>query len=384
MTNENFGLFGTGFSIILFFGAIADGIILTQMVLIYPKVEEDEKNKFIQNTFFITLFFSAVVFFLSAITIFIKTYLVDDIIFPNRYLFWISLSSISFVIKEFVIRLSYNLRKENIAVLVHSVIMIITIIIYLYFYFTGFIFSVYSAFQVFTLSHFFGFTIGLFLLKIKPFFSYPDKSLYLVYNQFWKNGKWACLNNIVYIMRLYAYIYITLLLFDPGVVGDLNAARMFITPSLIIIPAVVQLSMPRLSVIRQNNIFDLFYKGKLITSFFLFVTISYSMLLLMGFKSISFLLSNYNYNDLFPLVILWCIYAISLGLRNGILIIIQVLQEFKKLSKIYAITCVLTIIFSYLLGISWSVYGVIMGLIIGELANIFMLSKLLKQIKIKL
>ncbi len=189
-------------------------------------------------------------------------------VFSNWYLFWISLSSISFIFKEFVVKLSYNLRKENIAVFVHSTILIITLILYYYFSYSGFKFSIYSAFQIFTLSHFFGFFIGLFLLKIKPLFSSIDKSFFLVFNQLWINGKWACLNNIFYIMRMYAYIYITLLLFDPGVVGNLNAARLFITPSLIIIPAVVQLSMPRLSSISQNNTMDLFAKGKLITNFF--------------------------------------------------------------------------------------------------------------------
>ncbi len=114
------------------------------------------------------------------------------------------------------------------------------------------------------------------------------------------------------------------------------------------------------------------------------VIILYSVLLLLGFNSISFVLSNYNFDDLFPLVILWCAYAIILGLRNGRLIILQVLQKFKQLNNIYIITCLLTIFFSYFFGMIWSVYGIITGLIIGELVNILMLNNLLKQIKTQL
>ena len=125
----------------------------------------------------------------------------------------------------------------------------------------------------------------------------------------------------------------------------------------------------------------MFKIGNLITWLFLSVAIIYSLILIFSYDIISNYLLTESYQNLQNLVVLWSLYAILLAVRNGQLLITQVLQKFKNLSFIYIISSVITIIASYVLGNIWNLTGIIMGLILGEVYIIIMLLNLINKEK---
>lgn len=378
---EEYGLFGLGFAIILFVGAIMDAILFTQMVIIYPSIEKKKADDFISNIFtLLILFCCAIIIF----TLFICTanfFYLKEKYFSNYFILSISSSSIFFSLKEFLVRVSYNNRREKIAIYIHSTILLFTVICYLILLLANLKIDVHLVFLIFSISHFVSIIVGLGFLKIGPKISFFLKELNSVFKQVWQQGKWACLSNFVLMLRLHAYTIIATILFNVGAVGKLNAARLFITPALIIIPVIVQLSMPRLSVLRENNVRELFNKARLISIFFFLISFVYSITLILSYKSISNTFLSESYQNLYPIVILWCLYSLFLSVRNGQLLITQILQKFKKLSLIYVMSSVITMFFCYLFGLVWGLNGIITGLITGEFFIIIMLYKVLSKSK---
>lgn len=378
---DDYGFYGIGFATILFIAAIVDAILFTQMVIIYPTIEEKKRKDFISKTFNLLIIFCFFIIVLTFFVLIANVSLFGEKYFSNSYVFIITISAISFIVKEFLVRVSYNNRKEVIAIYIHFSIFLITLLVYLSFHVLNIKIDVFIAFSIFSISHFIGIITGLSILKIKPISYFFYKELTSSFYQFWLHGKWACLTNFTLMLRIHAYTIIAIILFNVAAVGNLNAARVFITPALIIIPVIVQLSMPRLSTLREKNIEELFKIGNLITWLFLSVAIIYSLILIFSYDIISNYLLTESYQNLQNLVVLWSLYAILLAVRNGQLLITQVLQKFKNLSFIYIISSVITIIASYVLGNIWNLTGIIMGLILGEVYIIIMLLNLINKEK---
>ena len=129
--------------------------------------------------------------------------------------------------------------------------------------------------------------------------------LIIVFKELWKGGKWGSFTNIVYTIRSQAHTIIATILIGPVGVGNLNAARLFITPAVMVIPVISQLAMPRLSVLRETNKSNLMKKGVWLTKIYLGFGILYSIMLLISYNFLIRNFFNESYGDLFMLTVLF-------------------------------------------------------------------------------
>lgn len=379
---EFFGLYGICFAFIVFVGGFGNSLFLTQMVVIYPLKRDCDKNLFVLNIFYLILLFCIIFCIITFIFLGIRLIFSFYVEMTNVSILLVVLASITFLLKEFCVRTAYNNRKENIAVYIHAVILLIIVLLYTFFRVYNYNITIAIVFFVFSFAYMVGVFVGLYMLKIK-FHLTKIKNIKLVFKEIWDGGKWASLTNLVYILRSQAYIIVATITIGTIGVGYMNAARMFITPALLLIPVVSQLAMPRLAFIRENNKISLFKKGNNLILLYLTFILSYCLILVMGYDTLIDNLFNNNYKNLGGLTFLWCIYALMLAIRNGQDIIVQVLQKFKLLTVVNFISAIITLIFSYTLSVILGLVGVLLGLIIGEIFLIIILYFILKKETVK-
>ena len=375
---NSFGIYGIGFAIVLFIGGLGNSFFLTQMVVIYPLKNQDKRDDFVINVLNLIIVFCGILFLLIIPISLLNNFILVDYLFSKTLIPAIIFASVMYLLKEFFVRTAYNDRKEFIAIYIHSSILITVVLLYVLARVLIKELDISIAFTIYGVSHLAGVFVGAYLLKIKPVFTLR-KELIIVLKELWVDGKWATITNVVYMLRSQTHIIIALLIIGTVAVGNMNAARLFITPAVMIIPVISQLALPRLSKLREINKLDMFKKGRWLTVVYLSFGLVYSSVLLSSYEIVISNFVNESYGDLFVLTLLWCIYAIILAIRNSQDIIAQVLRKFKKLTVINFLSAIITLIASYFLAKTFGLNGVLIGMIIGELFLILMLFFILKK-----
>jgi len=374
----NYGIYGIGLAILLFFGGTGNALFLTQMVVIYPSKKDTERNNFIINVLYLIIGFCLITYLIALLVILCNTPYDNLLSFSNELILMVVFASSMYLLKEFFVRIAYNDRKENIAVCIHSSILLTVVILFTV---EKLLFGELSntiAFLIYGIAHLIGVFVGFGLLKLKlksVSFSYLNQ----VFKELWQDGKWGSLTNVVYTLRSQAHTIIATILVGPVGVGNLNAARLFITPAVMVIPVISQLAMPRLATLREVNKKSLISKGALLTKIYLIFGITYSLILILSYNTLISGFLNDSYQDLYLLTIYWCLFAVMLAFRNGKDIITQVLQKFKQLTIINLISSIVTLLSCYLFAKYFGLKGNIIGLIFGELVLIIMLNILLSK-----
>lgn len=375
----NFGIYGIGFAILLFFGGTGNALFLTQMVVIYPSKKDTERNNFVVNTLYLIIGFCLITHLIALQVILCNTSFDNLLSFSNELILIVIFASSMYLLKEFFVRIAYNDRKENIAVYIHSSILLTVVILFTV---EKLLFGELSntiAFLIYGIAHLIGVFVGFGLLKLKlepVSFSYLNR----VFKELWQGGKWGSLTNVVYTLRSQAHTIIATILVGPVGVGNLNAARLFITPAVMVIPVISQLAMPRLAKLREVNKKSLISKGALLTKIYLIFGITYSLILILSYNTLISGFLNDSYQDLYLLTNYWCLFALVLAFRNGKDIIAQVLQKFKQLTIINVISSIVTLLSCYLFAKYFGLEGNIIGLILGEFVLIIILHMLLSKV----
>ena len=377
---ENFGIYGVGFAIIIFIGGIGNALFLTQMTVIYPKKKKNEKERFVNTVLNLVVLFSFGILGLCCFFICLRSFIPINYYWSNQLILAITFASIMYLIKVYFVRTAYNYQDEIKAVYIHSSIIITIALLFILEKQLFDSLNTTFAFVIYGFAHFVGVILGFYLLKAKASFA-PINKLKSVFSELWVGGKWAALSNVVFSLRTQAHTIISLLIIGPAALGNMNAARLFVTPAVMAIPVVAMLALPRLSSIRETNKSEIFKKGRTLSLIYLSIGGSYSLALLLSYDSIIDGFFDESYNDLFGLTILWCIYATMLALRCGQDVIVQALQKFKKLTVVNFLSACTTLVSGYVLSKILGLKGILFGLILGELLLSLMLLIIIRQEK---
>ncbi|SNR36997.1 lipopolysaccharide biosynthesis protein [Lutibacter flavus] len=374
----DFGIYGIGFAIILFIGGTGNALLLTQMVVIYPSKKEEERDSLVINTLYLTFAFCMLSCLIALLLLLGNTTFNNFMSVSNELVLMVVFASAMYLLKEFFVRTAYNNRKENIAVYIHSSIFITVVMLFALEKLLIGELSNTITFLIYGIAHLIGIIFGFSLLKLKVetlSFTYLTQ----VFKELWKGGKWGSITNVVYTLRSQAHTIIATILIGPVGVGNLNAARLFITPAVMVIPVISQLAIPRLATLREVNKKSLINKGGLLTKIYLVFGVTYSIVLLLSYNTIISGFLNDSYQDLYVLTMYWCLYAVMLAFRNGKDIIAQVLQKFKQLTIVNIISSLITLLGCYVFAKYFGLKGNIIGLIFGEVVLIIMLHFLLRN-----
>jgi len=123
-----------------------------------------------------------------------------------------------------------------------------------------------------------GVLVGYVLVQI-PLRQLDRSRLFPDLVELWSGGKWAAMTVFFYFLRTQApYLDYRLPLLGPVGVAHLNASRMFVTPAVMLTPALSQVLMPRLATLRASDPRKVNAAGMMFTLVLLSISIVYSLL----------------------------------------------------------------------------------------------------------
>lgn len=198
--------------------------------------------------------------------------------------------------------------------------------------------------------------------------------LKVVFAQSWTAGRWSLLGSIATNIRTQAHNFVVAPLLGMSALADINAARVLVTPAILLIPPVSQIVLPRLSELRGESSSEFVSLLKTFTVLLSFIACGYSALIL-GFLPIilpSVLGSAYSGSE--TIVLAWCVFTIILATRVGAVLAAEALKQFIPLLLIGVLGAALGIMLTYgsslYLGKAGAVYAIAAGeLIIAILVS---------------
>lgn len=251
LSPEEFGIYGIGFATSFFLIGIGNASTLTQMVVNMPTDREEQKRGYASHILSILLCFAIGVISIGLGVSFLWP--TDGGLRFDYLPIAIALSSVAFLLKDFFVRLAYTLHAEKMALLINIAVALAFLIAVMAIRLSQFSLDASMALLVFGAMSIAGAAAGQFLLRIqvRPV---DWVALIQVVTQIWAGGMWSVLSHIVVFIRGQAYLFLTAGLLGMTDVAKINAARLFVAPVLMSLPAINQVVLPRLVEARQNHV----------------------------------------------------------------------------------------------------------------------------------
>lgn len=371
-----FGLYGIGFAISLFYGGIGNALFLTQMVIHTPDKAPEDRLPYAARMLILVIAFCAVTAMVVALLLIASSAFVEPASHYAGFTGSVIAASVTYLLKEFFVRHAYNVSREIWALKIHIVIAFTMALLLRMQHQLNSASSVETALWIYAASHFMGAVSGYWFAKL-PVVTQRRSTLLADLRDSLLGGKWASISNLAFFARTHAHTIVVASLLGPIGVAKLNAARLLVTPAIMFTPALSQVAMPRLVAARARGLGHAFQNGGLVTFVFLGVALVYSAILLAGYDLIVGKVLGANYSDLFFLTTLWCLWVCLAAIRNGFDLMGQVLRKFRSLSLVNVIASLLSLGGSYVFAVKYGLPGALIGLILSKALLILMLFRIL-------
>ena len=365
----DFGLYGICFAICLFYGGAGNALFLLQMVVNMPNKKRNERSNYAWRIFTILLTFCVT----TSLLVVAAMKSVPIIFGQQAYLVYaVTATSTTYLLKEFFIRHAYNVRKEIHALAIHCILAATLAGFISVCFLNSILIDVETAIWGYAFAHFCAICIGCFIsdLPIRmPVLSMLKTDIL----ECWHGGQWAFSTNIVYFLRTQAHTIVVASTVGPVGVAQLNAARLLVTPAVMLTPALGQVFIPRLAKARAKNSSKIFTMACALTGVLLTIALLYSIILMCSLSYISPLLLGDQYaTSTYWLVAGWCLVTCLLALRNGAEMTAQALKHFRQLTIVNTISALTTLLSVYLF-LAWlGTGGALIGLAVGECSLIIL------------
>jgi len=368
---DEFGLYGIGFAISLFYFGIGNALFLTQMVVNMPDRAPEDRVPYAGRMFLLVALFCTVTLLLFTLLLAVGGFIWESVVRHAEFASAIMMASVTYLFKDFFIRHAYNIRRETWALSIHGAIACtMAILLWLQHWFVT-SFSVETALWIYAMAQVSGAILGYLLAKL-PVVGHQMSVLFGDLRESWHGGKWASITNLVYFARTQAHTIVVVFLLGPIEVAKLNATRLLVTPATMLTPALSQVAMPSLASVRGQDERRLMALGRLVTFVLLVVLLLYSAILMGGYNFIVNTVLGDNYPDLFVITALWCLYTCLLAVRNCVEMIGQALKEFRRLSDANTFSAFISLAATYWLTLLYGLPGALIGLAIGEIVLIIL------------
>lgn len=355
-----FGLYGIALSIHMLVTGVIGSLIVTQLVVQFPRLSSEQVDSCIKSTLTILLMVVAVGLFFALVA-----YQFNDG-WVGKYLAAVTVVSVLNPLRNFYIRISYSLKREKSAIVINASWVLSLIILSLgYSYLHGYGESS-DGLIVLGMAHFSSIVIG--------FVVYGCRSIALkwsvvkgVWVAFWENGRWALGGVAITWMQNQSYVFLMTYYMGPEGVGLANAGRMFITPFGFLIPAMTQVLLPYLSETREKSERNAIRKGAAFSVSLSAASVIYVCFALLIYDFLYSILigKSGNFESVYTFSCLWFAVLVAQSFREGVSVTMQSLAEFKRITKalIYSasLTVMASIFIAYIVWPGFMVLCVAMG-----------------------
>jgi O-antigen/teichoic acid export membrane protein len=380
-TKSEFGIYSVGFASIILFSGLTHALITLQMTLIAPEKPEAERNVYFGSMFIVMVGVVSVFIFVALLGVFISA----DIM-PSDYR---SLIIVVVVSVPGVITMQFMRQYYYFFSLAHRILLFD-----LSFFLTYFICLLLLAYFEVSSIHLWAliingavaFVLGLTALlssvqvDIKKSFGLARRS----FKEAWKSGAWAVLGSLLSVLQTQGYIYLLLFLRGASSVAEMNAARLFLSPLLVMSTGFSRVMIPKMAMLKAEGNINQAVKLAIKVMLLLIV----ALLFYLGFIVFSWdWLAGYmegkGYEYLGVLVAMWGVYFVGSVMANTPSELLQIFREFRLLTLSGMVMSAFVLVGSIPAIIYLGVFGAIFTLIIGEIGMAALLWQQFQKVRNK-
>jgi O-antigen/teichoic acid export membrane protein len=374
LTVSEFGVYGILQSASFVIAGLGNSLFISQMVVHYPDKELESRAEYVSSILYLITISGSIFFLLSAM-IFIVLMFAFNIDFKLFALVSsVIIFSIGYLLKEFFCRIAYSQRREVRALRINVTISLSLLVIVIAIQFLNIPISAHKILYCYSISAFIGAAIGQIeaQLPLKPHWG----KMYNSVKEVWGGGKWALASDILNSCRQQAHVFITAAFAGTTGVAMINAAKLFLTPVMLLTPSFSQLYIARLVTLRQSEPLKLLRNGILFSTANVVCVLIYGMALILSFHHISPLVLSDGFPRIDSFVAAWFFVSLFSAGRYGLETTQKAMKHFKSLTIVNIPVSMVALVSVYLLLITIGPVGSIYGLAIAEFILALILAKL--------
>lgn len=364
MAADAFGAYGIAIALILLFGGIGNALFLTQMVVHLPEKQESTRAGYVGRVLVLVGALSTLV--IVATLLFVA--LDQSRHAPTgagALALLTALASAAYLLKDFFVRVAYSSRREFSALLTTTATCIASLLGLVLLAWTRENVTPAMAVAVFGAGQLAGAMAGFFACRGMLHFR-DTNVIPQDLREALRGGRWALGGVGVTWLQTQAYVYLTALLIGPAGVGYANAARLFVSPFLLAMPAINQVTLPRMAAMRTQDPDRVIGLGRRVTRLVLLGAMAYGVGLLVGYPLVSGWVTGGKYPGLGPVVAAWFAVLFMQLTRDGASTVLQALRQFKRLTVCGAIVACFSVPIVALLANAFGASGAVLATSIAE------------------
>lgn len=377
---HEFGLYGIGFALILFFCALGNATLITQMVVLRESKRDSDISGY---DFRMLLALIAICGATMAVVVSILWGISASSVVGGRYFGFglaVGATAIACLLKDYFVRLAYSRKAEGSALAINCLVAIGTALGYAMWPFLSLEWSARTALTILALANAGSLLFGWRSAK----FSVSECSLSKILpdlQEAWVGGRWASLTATVYSVRAQAHTIVVAAVIGPSGLAVLNASRLFVTPVIMLIPAASQVVLPKMAAARARGGVSVEAISAIFSTSLLLFLAFYGLFLLIGLGFIESVVFAGRYESMRGFIFGWLAFAAVLIFRNAKELSLQAQLGFKGQAIANGISAILTLGGVYLSVRAFGEIGSLLGLVAGEISLYILLAAALKNVK---
>jgi O-antigen/teichoic acid export membrane protein len=362
---SEFGKYGIGFAFVLLYAGFGHAVFLSQMTANAADREVNHREEFASLVLLGIVVASISIAILIAASAYTLTPFIDVVGSNVKTILTFNLFAASYFLRAFFVSYGYLFRRELYVLIVNSIVtfalfaMLGTIIFLKKELTIDLVATIYSLALV--LGSFYGLFASNMRMKIVSI-----TNLAMEFIELWRNGRWALIGVIVNWLQSQAHIAVSAVMLGPTGVGIINAAKIFVSPFLLLLPAAHQIVLPRLASRRVSDPASVPALGRRYAAFLLGAAVLFTILLYFFFDFLWGLIGREQYSEAASLVAFWCAVLLLATYRSVAVTVLQSLKQFRGITLDNSISAILVIIMAVFLTGRFETSGAVVSLAIGE------------------
>lgn len=356
---EEFGLFGIGFAVSLFIFGFAQGFFTLQYIVL---AQAEAPGLFASRTY-TTLVLASI---LAAAGSLFAAVVVQSLAGPGLFVLGTCLAGVSLALKEFLIRHAFNEQHGQRAVAINAVTGTALLFILLWIEAANIALNADFALLVYSFVTSTGILFGHFRADLK-LGGHRKHDLVETLSKLAFGGKWMLLANFISTLRGNAHTIVLALILGPVAVAKVNAARLFLTPAIMLLPSLSTIALPRFALtFHRDGLAALNFEQCRAGALLVCAALFYALGLFLVWPFLETRLLDPTYHGLAPLLTAWSLFAVALALRSSIEWGAQARRLFALIAKVSASTAVFAIGVSWVLAHQFGPVGAVVAITLAE------------------
>lgn len=364
LSPEGFGWQGIGMGLALLYLGIGNALFLTQMVVLTPNIETENRYLFYRDILSIASLFNIITL---SVSILISTFLYYTDKLSIYYPLSVAFSAIGLLSNSFFIRYAYVIHNEIMALRINIITSACLTTIMLLIYINTETMSPEISLGAYGLSQLIGASWGLAesgLRKKNSQFFFNS----LLFSQVFRHGKWALTGVLVTWLQSQSYVYVTGMFLGVSEVALLTAGRIIVSPFNLLLPALSNLILPRLAEARLQGTYRIAQMTTYYGAFLIGLGITYLLIIFFaGSQIVPFIVGpTYDPQQIKFVSLGWCCVLIFQLSTSAASLGLQASLQFKSLSVLNAMTATVTVVAALPLTLMYGAAGSIFAVGLGE------------------